>query len=175
MKAERLNGAMSVSQNSVTQDEVDAGVDLTRAYFEHNYLPIQSPPSNTSTAASNATLEKRRDVNFDVLNDTVLLKNYTELSYTAPSNTTLIRVYGPVGIYSESFYGSRCYATLDPHPAWWRNLSFPQSGQYKVRNETNRTMFLLPVDPTVRTTVRIGPVGNMTSCWVSGISSYPFH
>lgn len=115
------------------------------------------------------------DFNADVFQDAMVLKNATELSYRVPSNTTLIRVLGPVGIYNESWDGSRCFAYLEPHPPWWNVSGYPVSASWKVVNGTNRTMFLLPVDPAVQTTLYVGPVGNEASCWVSGIQSYPFH
>lgn len=110
--------------------------------------------------------------------DYVVLSYRQELSYRVPANTTVVRVYGPVGTMDHSKHGNRCYAGLDPQPPWWRNGSFPISASWKVLNATNRTLFILPVDPEVPTTVKIGSFsgGSVdTSCFLSGISSYPFH
>lgn len=104
-----------------------------------------------------------------------MLKNMTELSYTAPPNTTLIQVFGPVGQMNGSVGGSMCYADLDPPPPWWKNASFPLSSSEKAVNGVNRTLFLLPIDPSVQTTVRVGTLGLDSTCFISGISSYPFH
>lgn len=118
--------------------------------------------------------DKRLDIPHEIVDGALLLKNGTELSYKVPASTTLIRVLGPVGM-NQTAYGSQCYADLDPAPAWWVNGSFPLSASQKVMREDNRTLFLLPVDPEVRTTVRVGPLGLDAYCYVSGFSSYPFH
>lgn len=107
--------------------------------------------------------------------DAIVLRNLTELHYEVPANTTLIRVYGPVGSNDLSWYGSQCYAALDPRQSWWRTNNLPLSAPLKAVNATNQTMFLLPVDPAVRTTLKIGTYGLQSSCFVSGVSSYPFH
>lgn len=117
---------------------------------------------------------KRLDIPHEIIDGALLLKNGTELSYKVPVATTLIRVLGPVGMNRTAF-GSQCYADLDPVPSWWVNSSFPMSASQKVMREDNRTLFLLPVDPDVRTTVRIGPLGLDATCYISGFTSYPFH
>lgn len=117
---------------------------------------------------------KRLDIPHEIVDNALMLKNGTELSYKVPISTTLIRVYGPVGM-NETAYGSQCYADLDPVPSWWVNGSFPLSASQKAMREDNHTLFLLPVDPDVRTTVRVGPLGLDATCYVSGFSSYPFH
>lgn len=118
--------------------------------------------------------DKSLDIPHEIVDGALLLKNGTELSYKVPASTTLIRVPGPVGM-NQTAYGSQCYADLDPAPAWWLNGSFPLSASQKAMREDNRTLFLLPVDPDVRTTVRVGPLGLDAYCYVSGFSSYPFH
>lgn len=105
----------------------------------------------------------------------VYLRNLTELSYQLPSNTTLVEVLGPVGRNNMTSYGSQCYAALDPRPIWWRNGSFPLAAGEKAVNATNRTMFLLPVDPAVRSTLKGGTLGWDASCFISGVKTYPFH
>lgn len=112
---------------------------------------------------------------WDIVDASVMLKNMTELSYQLPSNTTLVEVLGPVGDGNMSSAGSRCYATLDPRPEWWRNATFPLSASEKMVNGTNRTMFLMPVDPAIRATVRVGGLGMDSTCFISGIKAYPFH
>lgn len=117
----------------------------------------------------------RRDVNYEVGEDYLLLKNNTEFSYLVPANTTLIRVYGRVGTMIDSVKGSHCYADLDPRPSWFKPGEFPISAQQKAVDAHNRTLFMLPVDPTVRTTVRVGSLDLDTTCFLSGFSTYPFH
>lgn len=122
--------------------------------------PSQTPPN----------LDK-----WEVIHDTLVLRNMSELSYTLPTNTTLVEVLGPVGRSNLTFDGSQCYATLDPRPSWWSNGSFPFAVGEKAVNGTNRTMFLLPVDPAIKSTLQIGGVGMDTTCLVSGMKTYPFH
>ncbi|EKD01034.1 hypothetical protein A1Q2_04655 [Trichosporon asahii var. asahii CBS 8904] len=112
---------------------------------------------------------------WEVIHDTLVLRNMSELSYTLPTNTTLVEVLGPVGRSNLTFDGSHCYATLDPRPSWWRNGSFPFAVGERAVNGTNRTMFLLPVDPAIKSTLQIGGVGMDTTCLVSGMKTYPFH
>lgn len=127
------------------------------------------------SANDTGVVRYKRGVTYKIDEGHIMLKNMTELSYTAPPNTTLIQVFGPVGQLNGSSAGSMCYADLDPPPPWWRNASFPISSSEKAVNGVNRTLFLLPVDPSVQTTVRVGTLGLDSTCFISGISSYPFH
>lgn len=117
----------------------------------------------------------RRDVSYENDEDYVLLKNNTELSYLAPANTTLIRVYGRVGTMNQSVKGSHCYADLDPRPSWFKPGEFPIAAEEKAVDAHNRTLFMLPIDPAIRTTVKVGSLDLDTTCFVSGFSTYPFH
>lgn len=119
--------------------------------------------------------QRRRLGAWDIIDASVMLQNMTELSYQLPSNTTLVEVLGPVGYSNMTSAGSMCYASLDPRPEWWRNGTFPLSASEKMVNGTNRTMFLMPVDPATRATVRVGGLGMDSTCFISGIKAYPFH
>lgn len=93
-----------------------------------------------------------------------------------PANTTLIRVLGP-GV-PEYFPLPQCYATLDPEPAWWRPDSYQGYSQHwKMRNVANRSMFIIPIDPTVHTMLRVGDPGptDNSNCFISAVQTYPFH
>lgn len=151
-----MNAAMAAHENRTS-----------RAELLEKFDRINEP----SPGQDDSKVESR----MDVIDDSLVLFNSTELSYRVPANTTLIQVLGPVGTYNKTSEPNRCYAAVDPHAPWWGNKSFPRSWSYKLRNDTNRTMFLLPVDPAVDTTVKIGALGDRASCRVSGFKSYPFH
>lgn len=105
----------------------------------------------------------------------VLLWSNTELVYPVPQNTTLVEVIGPAGNYSLWRGMSECYAFLNPRPSWWQYGNFPRSSSYKIVNATDQTVFLLPIDPSIKFELRIGPLGNATNCPLSAIRTYPFH
>lgn len=110
-----------------------------------------------------------------VENGAVSLQNMTELSFAVPPNTTLLRVLGPVRDADEWDQKANCYAALDPEPSWWKPSNFPLSTSYKPNSGSNRTLFLLPIDPTVEFTLRLGPPNPASKCVVDGIQSYPFY
>lgn len=110
-----------------------------------------------------------------ISNDSVLLQNMAELSYPVPTNTTLLRVLGPTSHDDDWNRTANCYAALDPAPSWWKAGNFPLSTSYKPHYLANRTVFLLPLDPTVKFTLRVGPPNPAAKCFVSGFQSYPFH
>lgn len=163
---------MKVSYDDETQSQLEnmfvSRDDIRAPRFES----LEELKVNIS---SNADLRKRRDYHIDIEGDSLVLLNFTEMAYKVPPNTTLIRVYGPVGVDNTTYDGGLCYAAVEPRPAWWSNDSFPLAAGYKLTNSTNRTMFLLPVDPAVESMVKIGALGWDASCRISGISSYPFH
>lgn len=103
----------------------------------------------------------------------VVLLNSTELTYDLPDNTTLVEVLGPSG-QGQGWEGdSQCYAVFDPRPSWWQSPNFPTSISRKPTNSTEQTMFLLPVDPAVKFKLRVGGLGQNTSCQVSAVRTYP--
>lgn len=108
-----------------------------------------------------------------IIDNYLLIGNATEAVYKVPQNTTLIEVFGPVGDDNEWQGRSTCYATFDPKPSWWNGL-VPTSLSVKNFRRSNRTMFILPIDPTIDFTLRIGAPQNVT-CPISGIRTYPFH
>lgn len=84
------------------------------------------PPRFSANDTGVIQYEKRkRGVTYRLEEGHIMLRNMTELSYTAPPNTTLIQIFGPVGQLNRSSAGSMCYADLDPPPPWWKNTSFP--------------------------------------------------
>lgn len=108
----------------------------------------------------------------------LLLSINAEASYKLPSNTSVVEVLGPVGA-NEAWTGrGQCYVTLDPKPWWWTHNGIPYSTarkQFLRYNLSNQTMFLLPLSPTAQYTLRIGNLGENTTCAFNGIRSYPFH
>lgn len=110
-----------------------------------------------------------------VSNGSVQLQNMAELSYSVPPNTTLLRVLGPISHDEDWNRTANCYAALDPEPSWWKAGNLPLSTSYKPQYAANRTLFLLPLDPTVAFTLRVGPPNPASKCFVSGFQSYPFH
>lgn len=172
---------MSLAQSSNVQSLVNMFLARDQLWESEGSDQPRFPPSvvnetlSKQAASPGQDLSKRLDVTYEFIDDAIILQNLTELSFKVPENTTLIRVLGPVGIYDKAYRGSQCYAAVDPPPAWWRNDSFPLSASWKMVNETNRTMFLLPVDPEVRSTLKVGTLGLDSTCFISGISSYPFH
>ncbi|EKD01139.1 hypothetical protein A1Q2_04637 [Trichosporon asahii var. asahii CBS 8904] len=79
------------------------------------------PPRFSANDTGVIQYEKRkRGVTYRLEEGHIMLRNMTELSYTAPPNTTLIQIFGPVGQLNRSSAGSMCYADL-------ANASLPKS------------------------------------------------
>lgn len=115
--------------------------------------PWDIPPNATWTNANNG----------------VMLEKATELTYEVPANTTLVNVTSAVGV------GSECYAVLEPMPVWWNLKSVPMASQSKPHIPPHeQTLFMLPMDPTIRYNLTIGPFGNTTKCHIGGVTSYSF-
>lgn len=112
---------------------------------------------------------------YNVLDGHVALRNTSEIAYTLPANTTLVEVLGPAGTHPEWMGTSECYAFLNPRPSWWKESNFPLSTSQRQVNATDQTMFLLPIDPEIQYEVRVGALGNTTTCPVGAIRTYPFH
>lgn len=112
----------------------------------------------------------------EIVEGVVVLQNFTEISYTLPPNTTLVQVLGPVKLDDSWTDTAVCWAALDPQPDWWHPANIPVSRSRKEQNSENRTMFIIPVDPTVNTTLKVGSgIRANEACRVSGIKAYPFH
>lgn len=109
------------------------------------------------------------------VNDSIVLHNLTELTFSVPANTTLLKVLDPVSSDEAWTKASECFAALDPNSSWWRPSNFPLSHGFKDMDLRNRTMFILPIDPTVKYTLKVGSARPMTHCQVNAIQSYPFH
>lgn len=110
---------------------------------------------------------------YSVLDNHVVLYNSSEIIYKVPRNTSLVQVLGPVGNHSAWIGNSECYATFSPRPPWWMESSFPLSTSRKLIEGTDQTMFFLPIPPNIEYTLRVGGLGQDTSCPVSGIRTYP--
>lgn len=126
----------------------------------------------------------------------LLLLSLVELTYKVPSGTSLVRVLGPIGVnpawakdiderngvlVSESGTDSnsrlklQCTFLLEPQPPWIdANATLPISYQDRIRNSTNETLFLIPLDPTVDYKLKVLPPNNRTVCVMSGVQTYPF-
>lgn len=139
----------SIPEELQVMSEVIAGQTLVENYRPHG------PPTH------------------NILDGYLLIGKTTEAVYKVPQNTTLVEVLGPVGDHPDWEGFSTCYATFDPKPSWWNGL-IPSTMSYKYINVNNQTLFLLPIDPTIDFTLRIGAAGNDT-CPISGIRTYPFH
>lgn len=113
---------------------------------------------------------------YHVHGDHLLLPGNAEVAYNVPPNTTLIEVLGPVGNRTSIWWGdSECYAYLNPRPSWWLSSNVPTSRSVKPLNATEQTMFLFPIDPAIAFELRVGALGNTTTCPVSAFRTYPFH
>lgn len=119
----------------------------------------------------NSTVEPKASV----VDDYILLSNSTEIVYSVPENTSLLHVLGPVGEHSNWEALAHCYSALQPRPSWWIKGGFPVSQQAKPENKTGESLFWLPIDPTVKYTLRVGALGNENTCAVSDIQTFPFH
>lgn len=110
------------------------------------------------------------NTSYSIGNNGVVLDKSTEISYVIPDNSTLVNVTAAVGL------GRTCYVTLEPMPDWWNLRSVPMVNQNKPNGLPNeeQTMFVLPLDPTVRYNLTVGPMANDTKCHVGGVTSYSF-
>lgn len=120
--------------------------------------------------------------------DSMILQAMVELNYEVPSGTALLSVHGPAGsnpAWSQRPRGAAveleplCTFLLDPQPSWFNNSAvlddrLPLAWQDASRNETNTTLFLIPLDPTVDHSLKILSRDNVSVCVVSGIKTYPF-
>lgn len=116
--------------------------------------------------------DSSQDTVYSVINNYALLQNSTEMAYRIPRNTSLVEVVGPTG--AESGWLA-CYAMLEPKPSWWIEGNIPVAQTNKPRNSADRSLFLLPIDPTVHHTIRVGSLGQGRQCAISGFRTYPFH
>lgn len=114
---------------------------------------------------------------YSVLDDHIILANSTEMVYQVPRNTTLLEVLGPVGTNDAWVGRSLCYVYLDPKPSYWAPpVAWSTSTKKKLHNYVaNQTMFLIPLPPDTQYSVRVGNMGQDTTCPVGGFRSYPFH
>lgn len=153
----------------VQAGDVSPFVDLSKCTVQDELNKMKTPGGYAFNLDVNTAGPK-----FEVIDGHVALEN-TELFYPVPSNTTLVEVLGPAGTNPGWRGAAECYAFLNPRPSWWLEGNFPISVAWQPLNATNQTMFLLPIDPEIQYEVRVGTLGNETTCPVSAIRSYPFH
>lgn len=121
-----------------------------------------------------SNFEKQKPLYY-VNDDHLVLRTNTEISYQIPFNTTLVEVLGPVGSHPTWLEHSECYAYLNPRPSWWLPLNYPIATSRKAVNATDQTVFLFPLDPSIAFELRVGVLGNATTCPISAFRNYPFH
>lgn len=151
--------SQSTHANAVRNGELDSRFTIENATW-------------LGTSGENTAIPKRQ-ADYEVRDNHVVLSDMMAVSYALPPNTTLVRVLGPTVVESEPF--DQCTAILDPSPDWWQPSNQTYSYGYKAIREANRTLFLIPIDPAVQTTIKISPWITTTECYVGGIQSYPFH
>lgn len=104
----------------------------------------------------------------DITNNSVVLQNYTELTYKVPSNTSLLNITGPV--YDQDL---SCYAYLVPEPWWWNDHVMPAANPYKPGYRPDQTLLLMPLDPEQEYELVVG--GGGKPCAVSGVTTYSYN
>lgn len=128
-----------------------------------------------NVADKRVNLLKTNGVDWGMIDNGVQLREYTEVTYDIPENTTLVNITGPLG---ENF---SCYTAVKPAPGWWgwnnyTNLLGVQSFE-NSRSEArpSETFLVFPLDPTVKYNLTVGGYGNETAlCNVGGVTSYSF-
>lgn len=112
--------------------------------------------------------------------ETLELRNLTELHYTPPDNTSLVQV---LGLTVEEGYlrtmsgrtSHRCAAILDPRPLWWNETAGPPlAWQDGPLNISHKDLFILPLDPAVRYTLKVLPRYNSSYCRINAIKAYSY-
>lgn len=124
--------------------------------------------ANHLTGQPDGVIEPIPPTLYDIRNSSVVLQNYTELTYKVPTNSSLINVTGPV--YDANVL---CYFVLDPEPWWWNGGVLPSAEPAKPEYRPNQTLILLPVDPAVEYQLIIGASGK--PCAISGITTYSYN
>lgn len=117
---------------------------------------------------------KTNGLDYGAIDNGIQVREYTEVTYDVPENTTLVNVTGPLG---ENF---SCYAALKPAPSWWKSDDGPLLGTMGFSNarpevRESETFLVLPLDPTVKYELAMGGDTNVSAkCNVGGITSYSF-
>lgn len=142
--------------------------------------PLLSFATFSSSEVIKDTSASQRKPLYDYVNEErVVLRNLTELHFTPPDNTSFVEVQGPIR-NDEYYWGVRdrnmsCAAILDPLPPWWNTTAGPPlAWQFGPVNISHRPMFLLPLDPTVRYTIKVLPRYNTSICSVNKFTAYPY-
>lgn len=128
-----------------------------RPFGSENYTDIL--PGRSDIMASSPA-------RWDVSGDALALRDWTEVTYKLPLNTSMVNVTGPV--FNET---ALCYARLEPEPWWWSRhmpVAYPQ----KPGERADQTLFVLPTDPTEEYQLVIGSRGDL--CTVSGVTTYAY-
>lgn len=104
---------------------------------------------------------------------TVVLEQMSEIQYAVEKNMSLIHVRGPVRMERENL--SVCAAVLEPRPSWWDETAGPTvAWEAGPLNISFKALFILPIDPTVRYTLKIMPRYPDTVCSVSELTTFPY-
>lgn len=116
----------------------------------------------------------------------VVIEAETRLVYTSPPNTSLVLIHGPARAldgYGKSVGACAwvCAAKVNPPPPWaiWANGTSKDptdlhAFQIAPDQVHNSTLFIIPLNPTVRYSVEVSGSGN-TACALTGVTTYPFH
>lgn len=125
----------------------------------------------------------------EVDGENVMLKHTCPLSFFPPSNTSLVRILGPLGensawnkptvpSYEGGSLSPSCTYDINPWPKGINNLEddgFLKTDQELTQNITNFTLHLVPLDPTVQYRLDVLPAFSFSSCIVSGFRTYSFY
>lgn len=115
--------------------------------------------------------------------DSMVLQSLLELRFDLPEDTALVSVQGPIGSDPEWYKGAYeratplCTYLLDPQPSWINSSTpvkdrYPLAWQEASKNEPNQTLFLVPLDPSVKYQMKVLPRYNYSVCVVSGFNVY---
>lgn len=141
---------------------VNSAAFTIRQFRSHKY-------SRHITGNSSGEVEPVPPAMYDITNSSVVLYNYTEITYRIPANTSLVNVTGPV--FPED---TNCYFLLDPEPWWWNDDVMPAADQDKPEYRAEQTLILLPTDPTAEYHLVMG-AGNEKRCALSGVTVYSYN
>lgn len=146
----------------------------TRKFASQSYLNKTEHPNEPEVPASQI-LEAPLSLP-PGLGTALRVDGFTEVVYEVPDNTTLLNITGPVGSGSFS-----CYAVLEPRPSWWGEL--PKLWA-EYRQPTNQTLFVFPLDPTIKYQLAMGSVESQNStsvesekystCKLGAVTSYSY-
>lgn len=157
--------------DSVTDPVMEAG-KLGSRYTVHPFASSEY----VTLEDNRVNVLKGSGVDYSSIDNGIQVREFTELTYDVPENTTLLNITGPLG---QNF---SCYAALKPIPAWWKPrtdvplLGTQQFSSHRAENRSSETFLVLPVDPTVKYKLSMGGYSNYSAkCNVGGVTSYSFY